>query len=252
MSETQPTKEEFAKMIDHTNLSPYAKPKDIENTCQEAIDCGFGQVCVRPDMVKIASNYLQGKGIGIVSVVGFPRNVHPLCDDMIAELSPYTTDVKVQEALNAIQDGATEIDMIIDLNALKTGNHTIARSDITAVVKAIGNRPLKVILETGYLQEREIISGCIAAENAGASYVKTSTGFGLRGADLNDIRIMSENTRSTMGIKASGGIRTLQDVANLYDEAQKAKPHLKFRIGASKLVYEFKPGDANAPKPGSY
>lgn len=237
------TKEELAKMIDHTNLRMDAEDADIEKLCQEAIECGFGAVCVREGKVPVAYQILQGKGIHIASVVGFPTQKTATEYEMIANLSQYTTDSRCKEALSAIHNGADEIDMVIDIDSLKGGYYRVVADKIREVVRtaksAAESALVKVIIEAGYLTEKEKEDACKISENAGAHYVKTSTGYGISGATIQDIELMSKNISEFIGIKASGGVNTLAFAQQLFDASQKYKSHA-FRIGASKLVEEYK------------
>jgi deoxyribose-phosphate aldolase len=232
------TKEEIARMVDHTNLNPDTTQKDIEKTCQEAIDCGFGQVCVRPNMVKTAADYLSGKNISVVSVVGFPKKKSSTVEEMMAQLNQYSTENKVREAWLAVKDGASEIDMIIDLDGLLNENYAKMLFDMNTVIHSV-DKPVKVIIETCFLPRFKDIYGAMAiAQFAGAAYVKTSTGFGTKGAQIKDVELMSAMLREKTGIKASGGINNLEQAIEFYNASQIYKNH-PFRIGASKLVNNY-------------
>lgn len=237
------TKEQLSRMIDHTNLRMDATHADIERLCQEALDYHFGAVCVREFKVPVAYQILQGKGIHIASVVGFPTQKTKTVEEMIANLSQYSAYINCTETEYAIRKGADEIDMVINLAALKRWDYNAVEKDIKEVVKTAGSaeKPaiVKVIIETGYLTEEEKNEACRISENAGVHYVKTSTGYGTSGATLSDIELMGKITPEFMGIKASGGINTLDFMQQLYDASQKYKPH-PFRAGASKLVEEFR------------
>jgi deoxyribose-phosphate aldolase len=199
------TKEQLAKMIDHTPLKPTATEKDIKKLCTEAKKYGFASVCVNPFWVSLVSKLLKGTSINVDVVIGFP-------------IGASTSKVKAFEAKDAIEHGAKEIDMVINIGALKSGKYTIAREDIKNVVKvahSFGNITIKAIIETCYLTDEEKVISCKFAKEAGADYVKTSTGFGSGGATCHDVRLMRETVGKEMGVKASGGIRTLEDALEL-------------------------------------
>ncbi len=192
--------ESFAKFIDHTNLKPQATEKDITRTCQEALEYGFWSVCVNPSRVKLAHQLLNNSEVKVCTVVGFP-------------LGATLSAVKAEETRKVIEDGATEVDMVINVGALKDGNVNLVRHDIAEVVSAAhdaGDVLVKVILETCYLTSDEIIKACQLAAEGGAQYVKTSTGFGTAGATLEHVRLMRETVGEKLGVKASGGIRSYQ------------------------------------------
>jgi len=194
--------EKLAKLIDHTLLRPEAVAKDFEKLCQEARDYGFYAICVPPQWVKFVKERLQRSNVKIASVVGFPHG-------------NTLTQVKVSEAQAAIDAGADEIDMVVQIGKLKDGDSKAVETDIEEVVKASKSRKndvvVKVILETAALEESEKLLGCQLAEKAGAGFVKTSTGFhSSGGATLSDVALLRKNTPQNMGIKASGGIRDLK------------------------------------------
>lgn len=180
--------------IDHTNLKPTATPADIEKLCREAVSHNFYAVCVNGHFVNLAKKQLRDSEVKLAAVVGFP-------------LGANTTQSKVFEAREAISNGADEIDMVINLGMLKSGDFAFIEAEIYEIKKAIGNKVLKVILETCYLDQEEIKQASKAALNARADFVKTSTGFGSRGASLEDVRIMKEVVDDKLEIKASGGIK---------------------------------------------
>jgi deoxyribose-phosphate aldolase len=187
---------ELASIIDHTLLKPDATATDIDRLCREALDSGFAAVCVNPWWVSRAAQQLKEANVHVCTVVGFPLGVT-------------TTEAKVAETRKAITDGASEIDMVMNIGAFKSGDHKGVEEDIRAVVRAADGRTVKVILETGFLDEREIRTACELAKAAGAHFVKTSTGFGPGGATVEAVRIMRETVGREMGVKASGGIRDL-------------------------------------------
>lgn len=187
----------FAALFDHTVLKPEATPEMIRKLCRETLEHGFAGVCVNPCHIALAAQELGDKGPKPMAVVGFP-------------LGANRTDVKIDEAMRAIGDGAWELDMVINVGLYLGGEKAAARHDIAAVVRAARGVGVKVILETAFLdaaQIAEISEWCV---DAGAAFVKTSTGFGPRGATVEDIQIMSRTVRGKAGVKASGGIRTLE------------------------------------------
>lgn len=187
----------IANMIDHTLLSPVAIQKEYEALCQEAIQYGFKTVCVPPRWVELAATLLKGHAPDVCTVVGFPLG--------------YTySDIKAIEATQAISLGAREIDMVIPVFLAKEKKWSELEADIHTVKIACGPHPLKVILETCQLSDEEIIGACKASVNAGADFVKTSTGFSTSGASLHAVKLMRETVGPTLGVKASGGIRDLE------------------------------------------
>ncbi|MCQ4726866.1 deoxyribose-phosphate aldolase [Anaerotignum faecicola] len=180
--------------IDHTNLKADAVEKDILKLCREALEYGFASVCINPCWVKTAYKELCGSGVKVCSVIGFP-------------LGANDTAVKVFEAKTAVESGAEEIDMVINIGRLKEGNAQYVENEIAEVKKAIGGAVLKVIIECCVLTDDEKRAACSAAVNAGADFVKTSTGFGAGGAVFEDIKIMREAVGERAKIKAAGGIR---------------------------------------------
>jgi deoxyribose-phosphate aldolase len=185
-------------MIDHTLLKPEATRADIEKLCLEAAEFRFATVCVNPTWVTLAAAKLRGSGVGVCSVVGFP-------------LGATTPDVKHYETRRAIFDGATEIDMVINVGALKSGDLRVAERDIEAVVAPCREARVlsKVIIEAALLTDEEKVTACTLAKAAGADYVKTSTGFGPGGATAADVALMRRVVGAEMGIKAAGGVRDL-------------------------------------------
>ena len=186
-------------MIDHTLLRPDASRRDIETLCREAAEFHFATVCVNPAWVAAAASLLRGTGVGVCSVVGFP-------------LGATTADVKHYETRRAIFDGATEIDMVINVGALKSGDLRTVERDITAVVDACQQCGVvsKVIIEAALLTDDEKITACTLAKAAGADFVKTSTGFASGGATAADVALMRRVVGSEMGVKAAGGVRDLE------------------------------------------
>lgn len=193
----------LAAWIDHTLLKPDANDQQVKKLCEEARIYHFATVCVNPANVSLAARLLIGSGVGVCSVVGFP-------------LGATLPDVKAFEAQQAIDAGATEIDTVINIGALKSGNFALALLDVQAVVQAAaGKAQVKVILEMCFLDLREKIIGCLVCKTAGADFVKTSTGFGPGGATLDDVALMRRVVGAGMGVKAAGGIRTLQDARQM-------------------------------------
>ena len=188
----------IAKYIDHTNLKPNALFKDIQKLCREAVEYGFYSVCVNPAYINLARGFLVGKDVKIVTVIGFP-------------LGANNTQIKVYEALNSIDEGADEIDMVINISALKDGKNALVKDEISRIKQVCKDKPLKVILETCYLTEEEIITAVKICIEAGADFVKTSTGFGTRGATLKDIEIIKSAAEGKIKIKASGGIKDYEN-----------------------------------------
>ena len=198
------TKSQFAALIDHTNLKPVATRSDIERLCRDAAEAGFASVCINPVHVPLAAGLLQNTGVKICTVVGFP-------------LGASAHDAKAAEAAFAVKQGAQEIDMVIDIGAVKEGRFADVEQDIAGVVTVSAPAAVKVILETCYLTENEIIQACTAAVNAGAAFVKTSTGFGSGGATVDAVALMRRTVGSSVGVKAAGGIKTLETAMALID-----------------------------------
>lgn len=184
----------LAKTIDHTLLKPDACQADIERLCQEAVTHGFFSVCVNSSWVKTAHAALQGTEIAVAAVTGFP-------------LGAMTTTAKAFETAQAVADGATEIDTVLHIGRLKQGDETYVREDLRTVVDAAAGRAVKVIFETCLLTDEEKICACHLAVEAGAAFVKTSTGFSTGGATREDVRLMHRTVDTRCQVKASGGIR---------------------------------------------
>ena len=200
MTEEELGREALASMIDHTLLKPEATPGQIERLCREAIENGFATVCVNGAWVAAAAAHLSGSPVRVDAVAGFP-------------LGAGTTRSKAFEAGDAVAGGASEIDMVVNVGALKAGLDDVVGRDIGAVVAAVGAAGIvKVILETCLLDDAEKVRACELARDAGAAFVKTSTGFGPGGATVEDVALMRRTVGDALGVKASGGIRTL-DVA---------------------------------------
>lgn len=184
----------IARLLDHTLLKPNATQEEVAQLCAQARQYCFASVCVNPSYVAFCARLLAGSGVRVCTVIGFP-------------LGSTTSTVKAVEARDAIANGADEIDMVLNVGALKSGNDAAVFDDIRAVREATRGKVLKVILETALLAREEKVRACLSAKKAGADFVKTSTGFGPGGATVDDIRLMRETVGPLMGVKASGGIR---------------------------------------------
>lgn len=191
----------IADFIEHTNLKPTATSDEIVKLCEEALQFRLKGVCVNPCYVPAVASKLAGSGVLIVTVVGFP-------------LGATSTDVKAYEAKRAVEHGAHEIDMVLNIGKLKEGDLTYVFDDIRAVVEAAGV-PVKVILETCYLTDEEKVIACVLSKLAGAKFVKTSTGFGTSGARFEDVQLMRWAVDGEIEVKASGGIRTFEDAVKM-------------------------------------
>jgi deoxyribose-phosphate aldolase len=196
------TKEELAAKIDHTLLKPAAKEQDIEKLCSEAREYHFWSVCVNSSWVSSVKRFLAGSGVKTCAVAGFP-------------LGAMSTAAKAEEARIAVEDGADEIDMVINVGLLKSGKTGAVQEDIGAVKQACKGRLLKVIIETCLLTDEEKVLACELAQKAGADFVKTSTGFSTAGAVEADITLMRKSVPETMGVKASGGVKTYNDAVSM-------------------------------------
>ena len=207
-----------AALIDHTLLRPEATAADIRKVCSEARRYGFASVCVNPYWVSLVAAGLAGSPVKVCTVVGFP-------------LGASTTAIKAAETELAVCEGAREIDMVLNIGELRGGQGDAVRDDIRAVVEAAhrGGAIVKVILETALLDDSQKVLACNLAKAAGAEFVKTSTGFGPHGATVHDVALMRRAVGPEMGVKASGGIRTLEDLKNMVTAGAT-------RIGASASV----------------
>ena len=186
------------KYIDHTLLKQDATENQIDCLLSEAREYDFASVCVNPTWVKYAKKVLEGTDVKVCTVVGFP-------------LGATTSAVKAFETQEAIQNGADEIDMVINVGALKSGNLDLVESDIRAVVESSGDKLVKVIIEACLLTDKEKVVACQLAQKAGADFVKTSTGFSTGGATIADVTLMRETVGPDMGVKAAGGARSYED-----------------------------------------
>ncbi len=183
-----------ARCIDSTALNPDATKDDIERLCVEARTLGFKTVCINPSWVRLAADLLKDSDTGVCTVIGFP-------------LGATLAAAKVFEAKESVLEGADEIDMVINIGRLKSGDSEYVEDEIAQVKKAIGKRILKVIIECCLLTDGEKRKACLLAQKAGADFVKTSTGFSKSGATVHDVALMRETVGPTMGVKAAGGIR---------------------------------------------
>lgn len=208
---------DIAQIIDHTLLRPDATKDEVIKLCNEAKKYGFATVCINPYWVPLAEKELKGTSVGITTVIGFP-------------LGATTTFAKMAEARDAIANGATEIDMVLNIGALKSGDLDTVQKDVVGVVQASnGQAVVKVILETGLLTDEEKTKASSICKRAGADFVKTSTGFGHGGATVEDIALMRKTVGPEMGVKASGGVRDL-------DTSRKIVAAGATRIGASASI----------------
>lgn len=194
----------LASYIDHTLLKPEATQSQIEKLCQQAKEFHFATVCVNPFWVEFCANYLKGSDVGVCTVIGFPLG---------ANLSA----TKAFEAQQAIIQGASEIDMVINIGLVKEKRFEEVEKDIKAVVEAAGGHCVKVILETCLLSDEEIVSACLACVNAKSTFVKTSTGFSTSGATVHHVELMKATVQNKLQVKASGGIRSLEDVTQMIE-----------------------------------
>jgi len=199
------SRKELARMIDSTNVRATATKSEIENLCKEAVRHGFACVCVNPVYVKLASTLMRNKNVKVCSTVGFPFGTSLL-------------EIKALEAIKAVEDGAKELDMVINLSLLKSRDYSTTRRDIAAVVdarKLSKDIVVKVIIETDLLTDEEKPIACKLAKEAGADFVKTSTGFFGKGATVKDVRLMRKTVGESMGVKAAGGIRRYADALKM-------------------------------------
>lgn len=196
--------EQIRSYLDHTNVKADATSEDIEKLCREAQEYGFHSVCLTPHRIKIAKEFLSGTQTAIICVIGFPFGFT-------------TTLEKINEAKTAVSDGATEIDMVVNIGEVKEGNFDFVEDEIRQIAEAIKPVGLKVIMEIGFLTKDELAETCHRAKSAGAAFVKTATGYGPRTPTVEDIKIMREAVGPEMGIKASGGIHTLEQANQMIE-----------------------------------
>ncbi|MCX5775504.1 MAG: deoxyribose-phosphate aldolase [Firmicutes bacterium] len=195
---------EYNKLIDHTALKPDVTPEAIVLLCEEAKKYGFASVCVNPGFVRLATHELKGSSVKVCTVIGFP-------------LGATLTNVKVYETQEAVFEGATEIDMVINISQLKAKNYPYLLKEISEIKAACHGNLLKVIIETCLLTDEEKVKICQIAVQAGADYVKTSTGFSTGGATVHDVSLMRKTVGPNIGVKASGGIRTHEDLVAMVE-----------------------------------
>jgi len=207
---------ELAAVIDHTSLRAYATQVDIDELCDEAVQYGFAAVSINPVWTSYCAKRLADTPVRVNATVGFP-------------LGANTAHVKVEEAREAVKNGAGELDMVINIGALKSGFPRYVEREIAAVVRAAAPAPVKVILETSYLSDEEKVLVCEMAVRGGAAFVKTSTGYGAAGAQPEDVRLMRQVVGEHLGVKAAGGIRTYRDAIHLLEAGAN-------RIGTSASV----------------
>lgn len=212
---------ELTKLIDHTLLSQITKEKEMIKLCDEAKQYGFASVCVNPTWVRLSAKQLQSSGVNVCTVIGFP-------------LGANTPETKAFETKNAIENGAVEVDTVINIGALRDRNDLLVEQDIRSVVEAAKGKALvKVIIETSLLTEGEKIRACELSVKAGADFVKTSTGFSLYGATVEDVALMRKTVGESVGVKASGGVRNVADIKAMIEAGAS-------RIGTSSAVKIFK------------
>lgn len=218
----------LAKYIDHTLLKPEASLEDIHKICDEAKKYHFASVCVNPSYIKYVAQQLEGSGVTPCCVIGFP-------------LGASTPEAKANEALDAVNNGAKEVDMVINIGAIKSKDWMLAKRDVESVVNAVkGRAKVKVIIETCLLTDEEKVKASAISKMAGADFVKTSTGFSKGGATVDDVRLMRETVGPDMGVKASGGVKTYQDAVNMIKAGAS-------RLGTSSGAAIVNGGGADAP-----
>lgn len=210
-------KENLARMIDHTILKADATEEAVRKICEEALKYNFASVCINPANIPLTAQLLRGSEVKVCTVIGFP-------------LGANSTAVKAFETEDAIKNGAQEVDMVINIGKLKSKDYDYVKEDIQAVVKAAKSKALtKVIIETSLLTDEEKVIACRLSKEAGADFVKTSTGFSTGGATPEDIRLMRETVGPEMGVKASGGVRSNEDAVKVIEAGAT-------RIGASASI----------------
>jgi deoxyribose-phosphate aldolase len=220
MEEERMRKQELAGRIDHTLLGPTAPREDVKKLCAEAVRYGFASVCVNPCHVAVAREALEGSTVPVCAVIGFPHGMT-------------STAAKAYEAERAVEAGARELDMVVNVAALKEGDYRRVLDDIRAVCavrdKAPATLTIKVILETALLEDEEKVTGAVLTKAAGADFVKTSTGFGPAGATVEDVALLRRAVGPTMGVKAAGGIRDYETAVAMIEAGAT-------RIGASRSI----------------
>jgi len=213
------SKEELARMMDSTNVKATATKSEIEKLCKDAVEYGFGCVCVNLVYVRLAARLLKGSKVKVCSTIGFPFGVT-------------LSEIKALEAVKAVESGAEELDMVISLSALKSGDYEAVRRDVAAVVdvKRLSKEiVVKVIIETACLTKEEKVIACRLVKEAGADFVKTSTGFFGKGASVEDVRLMRQTVGTDFGVKAAGGVRTYADAVAMIEAGAN-------RIGTSTAI----------------
>jgi deoxyribose-phosphate aldolase len=195
---------EFAQLIDHTLVHPAATQHDIARLCDEARRYGFAAVCVNPVWVTYCTKRLGQSGIGVSACVGYP-------------LGASTANAKIREAREAVENGASEIDMVVNLGALRSGYPDFVRKEAAAVVRSVEEAPVKIILESGYLSTEEKIRACEMCRSAEAAFVQTATGFGPAGALLDDVTLMRRTLGPEVGVKAAGGVRSYASAMDMIE-----------------------------------
>ena len=209
------TEKEIMRHVDHTQLKAFATWEDMKKLCDEAVEYQTASVCIPPCYIQRVKE-AYGEQINICTVVGFP-------------LGYSVTEAKIAETKKALEDGASEIDMVINISDVKNGDYAAVEKEIAALKEVVGDKILKVIIETCYLTEEEKIAMCKAVTAAGADYIKTSTGFGTAGATISDIRLFKENIGEHVKMKAAGGVKTVEDLEAFLQEGCD-------RIGTSSAV----------------
>lgn len=207
---------EMLSYVDHTQLQPYATWEDIKKLCEEALEYHTASVCIPPCYIKRVFDEYNNKNLNICTVIGFP-------------LGYSTLQAKMEETKQALEDGADEVDMVINISDVKNGRFDAVKNEISELKKLTADKILKVIIETCYLTKEEKIKMCEIVTEAGADYIKTSTGFGTGGATLEDIKLFKEYIGKDVKIKAAGGVRTLEDMENFIKEGCS-------RIGSSSAI----------------
>lgn len=209
--------------VDHTLLSQTATWEEIKTICDDAVKYGTASVCIAPSFVKRCKEYLDGKGVKVCTVIGFPNGYN-------------TKETKVFETKNAIENGADEIDMVINIGDVKMGDYEKILDEIKAIKVACGDKILKVIIETCLLTDEEKIKMCRVVSESGADFIKTSTGFSTGGATFEDVKLFSENVEKHVKIKAAGGISSIEDAEKFIELGAK-------RLGTSRIVKILKSED---------
>ena len=198
------------KYIDHTLLKPESTTEQIKKLCEEARKYDFASVCVNPTHIELCSNLLKGSDVKVCTVIGFP-------------LGANTSATKAFEAKDAISRGAQEIDMVLNIGALKEGNYELVKQDIKAVHDSCNGTLLKVIFETCLLEKQEIVKACEICKEVGVEYVKTSTGFNKYGATFEDVKLMSDTVDGVCLVKAAGGVRSYEDAVKMVNECKASR-----------------------------